>query len=300
MHDIIIGIFEQGFIYGIMALGVYITYRILDFPDLSVDGSFPLGAAIVAALIVHGTNPWLALLFALLGGVLAGLVTGVIHVYLHVRDLLAGIITMTGLYTVNMRIAGSANVPLFNNKTIFSDGPAFLYEGALAPYKTLIIAFVLMLACKLLLDLYFKTKNGFLLIAAGDNPRVVTGLARHEGRMKILGLMISNGLVAFGGGILAQQQRFFEVSMGTGTIVVGLAAVIIGMNLFRGNLLLGTTTAIIGSVIYKACVAGAIALGFETTDMKLMTALLFLVVLAIHRREKRAGAPTKKAGAIDD
>ncbi len=299
MADIFIGILEQGFIYGIMALGVYITYRILDFPDLSVDGSFPLGAAVVAALIVQGVNPWLTLVAALAFGVLAGLVTGIIHVYFHVRDLLAGIITMTGLYTVNMRIAGSANVPLFNNDTIFSSGPVTLLPESVQPYSTLIVATVLMLFCKVLLDAYFKTQNGFLLIAVGDNPRVVTGLARHEGRMKILGLMISNGLVAFAGGILAQQQRFFEVSMGTGTIVVGLAAVIIGMNIFRGNILLGTTTAIIGSVLYKACVAGAIALGFETTDMKLMTALLFLAVLAIHRRDKRPGMKQKE-GAIDD
>lgn len=296
MQDILIGILEQGFIYGIMALGVYITYRVLDFPDLSVDGSFPLGAAIVAALIIHDVDPWLSLLVALVGGVLAGLLTGVIHVYLHVRDLLAGIITMTALYTINLRIAGSANVPLFNNQTIFTSASHVLPPA----FSTLLLAFLLMMVCKILLDLYFKTKNGFLLIAAGDNPKVVTGLGRHEGRMKILGLMISNGLVAFSGGILAQQQRFFEVSMGTGTIVVGLAAVIIGMNLFRGNILLGTTTAIIGSIIYKACVAGAIALGFETTDMKLVTAVIFLVVLGIHRREKKGATATKKAGAIDD
>lgn len=299
MADIFVGILEQGFIYGIMALGVYITYRILDFPDLSVDGSFPLGAAVVAALIVQGVNPWLTLVAAIAFGVLAGLVTGIIHVYFHVRDLLAGIITMTGLYTVNMRIAGSANVPLFSNETIFSSGPVTLLPESLQPYNTLIVATVLMLLCKLLLDAYFKTQNGFLLIAVGDNAHVVTGLARHEGHMKILGLMISNGLVAFAGGVLAQQQRFFEVSMGTGTIVVGLAAVIIGMNIFRGNILLGTTTAIIGSVLYKTCVAGAIALGFETTDMKLMTALLFLAVLAVHRRDKHPGMK-KKEGTIDD
>ncbi len=293
MIDIIIGILEQGFIYGIMALGVYITYRVLDFPDLTVDGSFPLGAAVVAAMIVAGANPWFALLMALLSGIVAGLVTGIIHVCFHVRDLLAGIITMTGLYTINLRIAGSANVPLFNDSTIFNAASIDKLPPVLAPYSTVIIAGLLMLASKFLLDAYFKTQNGMLLIAAGDNARVVTGLARHEGRMKILGLMISNGLVAFSGGILAQQQRFFEVSMGTGTIVVGLAAVIIGMNLFHGRFLRGTTTAIIGSVLYKACVAGAIALGLETTDMKLMTAVLFLVILAIHRKDKKANHSIK-------
>lgn len=299
MVDILIGILEQGFIYGIMGLGVYITYKILDFPDLSVDGSFPLGAAVVAALIVHGVNPWLSLIAALFVGVLAGLLTGIIHVYFHVRDLLAGIITMTALYTVNIRIAGSANVPLFSNDTIFSTGLISKLPEAFMPYGTLIIATVLMLLCKLILDAYFRTQNGFLLIATGDNSRVVTSLARHEGRMKILGLMISNGLVAFSGGILAQQQRFFEVTMGTGTIVVGLAAVIIGMNLFRGKWILGTTAAIFGSVLYKACVAGAISLGFEPTDMKLMTAILFLAVLALYRRDKKP-LIRKEAGAIDD
>lgn len=289
MFDILIGILEQGFIYGIMVLGVYITYRILDFPDLSVDGSFPLGAAVSAILITNGVSPWLSLVVAILAGMLAGLVTGIIHIRFHVRDLLAGIITMTALYTVNIRIAGSANLPLFDKATIFNSGLASLLPE---PYVVLIITFVLLLACKLVLDLYFKTKSGFLLKATGDNGHVVTSLGKDLGKLKILGLMLSNAMVAFSGAILAQQQRFFEVTMGIGTIMMGLAAVIIGMNLFKGKFLKGTTTAIIGSIIYKACIAGAIAIGIETTDMKLITALLFLLVLAIQTKEK-----TKKKGA---
>lgn len=283
MFDIIVGILEQGFIYGIMALGVYITYHILDFPDLSVDGSFPLGAAVSAILITNGFNPWLSLLVAIFAGMMAGLVTGLIHIRFHVRDLLAGIITMTALYTVNIRIAGSANLPLFDKETIFNSGIAsFIPE----PYVVLVLSFVLLLFCKLLLDFYFKTKSGFLLKATGDNAHVVTSLGKDLGKLKILGLMISNAMVAFSGAILAQQQRFFEVTMGIGTIMMGLAAVIIGMNLFKGQLLKGTTTAIIGSVVYKACIAGAIAIGIETTDMKLITAVLFLLVLALQTKDK--------------
>lgn len=298
MIDIIIGILEQGFIYGIMALGVYLTYRILDFPDLTVDGSFPLGAAVCAILITHGMNPWLSLVFALLAGLVAGFVTGMIHIKFHVRDLLAGIITMTALYTVNMRIAGSANLPLFDKETIFNSGLASLLPESLTPYIVLILGFILVLLSKLLLDWYFTTKSGFLLRATGDNHHVVTSLGCNEGRLKVLGLMLSNGLVAFSGGVLCQQQRFFEVTMGIGTIMMGLAAVIIGMNIFKGDLLKGTTTAIIGSVIYKACIAGAIAVGIETTDMKLITAVLFLVVLAIQRKDSKKGK-AKTGGAID-
>lgn len=284
MFDILIGILEQGFIYGIMALGVYITYRVLDFPDLSVDGSFPLGAAVSAILITNGINPWLSLIVAVFAGMLAGLVTGLIHILFHVRDLLAGIITMTALYTVNIRIAGSANLPLFDKATIFNSGLAKVLPEN---YEVLILSFILLVACKFILDLYFKTKSGFLLKATGDNGHVVTSLGKDLGKLKILGLMLSNALVAFSGAILAQQQRFFEVTMGIGTIMMGLAAVIIGMNLFKGNFLKGTTTAIIGSVVYKACIAGAIAIGIETTDMKLITAVLFLAVLAIQTKEKK-------------
>ena len=289
MLDIIIGILDQGFIYGIMALGVYMTYRILDFPDLSVDGSFPLGAAVSAILITVGVNPWLSLVVALLSGMLAGLVTGLIHVRFHVRDLLAGIITMTALYTINLRIAGSANLPLFDKTTIFNSGLASYIPER---YVTLVVSGILLILCKLILDWYFTTKSGFLLRATGDNPHLVTSLGKNLGKVKILGLMISNAMVAFAGAILAQQQRFFEVTMGIGTIMIGLAAVIIGMNLFKGNWLKGTTTAIIGSIAYKSCIAGAIAIGIETTDMKLITAILFLLVLAFQTKQKKV----KKGG----
>ena len=196
---------------------------------------------------------------------------------------------MTGLYTINLRLTGgSANVPLFNYHTIFNnDFINKLCPEALEPYKTLIIIALIMLIAKLLLDLYLKTKSGFLLRAVGDNEKIVTSLAKDSGFVKIVGLSIANGLVALAGSVMCQQQRFFEISMGTGTIVIGLASVIIGTNIFKGNLLKATTAVIIGSVIYKACVAAAIEIGLDSQDLKLITAILFLVILIISMDRKK-------------
>jgi len=289
MEQLIIGVFEQGFIYAVMALGVYITYKILDFPDLSVDSTFPLGAAITTVLLMNGFNPILSLILSTAAGAAAGALTGIIHVKFRVRDLLSGIIMMTGLYTINLRITGgSANVPLFNYNTIFNnDFINKIFPEALEPYKTLIIIAVIMLIAKLLLDLYLKTKSGFLLRAVGDNEKIVTSLAKDSGFVKIVGLSIANGLVALAGSVMCQQQRFFEISMGTGTIVIGLASVIIGTNIFKGNILKATTAVIIGSVIYKACVAAAIEIGLDSQDLKLITAILFLVILIISMDRKK-------------
>ncbi|MDD2252042.1 MAG: ABC transporter permease [Dehalococcoidales bacterium] len=287
--DMLISILEQGLIFAIMAMGVYITYKILDFPDLSVDGTYPLGAAVTVALISAGTNPLLAMLAAVGAGAVAGLATGLIHVKLKVRDLLSGIITMTALYSVNLHIAGRANVPIFTSTTIFNNNFAnSMFSGALAPYKVLIIICIVAIASKLLLDWYLKTKSGFLLRAVGDNPVVVTSLANDKGSVKIIGLVIANALVALSGSVIAQQQRFFEIQMGTGTIVIGLASVIIGINLFRRFYRVKpTSSVIVGSILYKACVALAITYGLSATDMKLVTAVLFLVILVLGR-ERRA------------
>ena len=217
-------ILEQGLIYGILALGLLITYRILDFPDLTVDSSFPLGAAVSAVLTVNGVHPALSLLAATLAGAVAGLVTGLIHVKCKVRDLLSGIITMTGLYSINLRIAGKANVPLFANETLFKSSFTKSLPAAVAPYATLVMILIIALLAKLLLDWFLKTKAGYLLRAAGDNPAVVTTLARDQGSVKIVGLMIANALVSLAGAVLCQQQRMFEISMGTGAMVLGLAA----------------------------------------------------------------------------
>lgn len=285
--DFIITILEQGFIYGILALGVYITYRILDFPDLTVDGSFPLGAAITAALLTRGMNPYLTLPLSFGAGVLAGICTGLIHVKGRVRDLLSGIIMMTALWTINLTIAGTSNVPLFSQETIFKNEriEKLVPEGARA-YTTLAVILVITVICKIILDLYMKTKSGYLLQAAGDNETVVTLLAKDKGNVKILGLAVANGLVSLAGCVFAQEERVFEISMGTGAIVIGLASVIIGTSLFKKLTLLKATTAVlIGSVIYKACVAVAIR-NFAPQFMKLITAVLFLVILIISMDRK--------------
>ena len=286
--DFFITIVEQGLIYGILALGVYITYKILDFPDLTTDGSFPLGAAVTAALISKGVNPWLTLPAAFAAGALAGICTGLIHVKGKVRDLLSGIIMMTALWTINLRIAGTSNVPLFSKETIFkNDFMESAVPESVQPYTTLIVIIILTVITKLILYFYMNSKSGFLLRAVGDNDKLVTALAKDEGNMKILGLAIANGLISLSGCIFCQEERVFEISMGTGAVVIGLASVIIGTSLFRGFTFIKATFAVIlGSVLYKACTAVAMR-SFEPQDMKFITAALFLIVLLISMERKK-------------
>lgn len=287
--SIIIGVMEEGLIYAIMALGLYITYKILDFPDLSVDGTFPMGAAVTAMLILKGVHPALTLVLSFAAGLLAGCITGLIHVKLKVRDLLSGIIMMTALYSINLRIAGKANLPIFSKQTIFEN--TFLDAAvpeALDPYLVCIILFVIVLLCKILLDLFLKTRAGYLLRAVGDNEVLVTSLAKDKGMVKILGLALANGFVALAGCVYCQQKGFFEVSTGTGTMVIGLASVIIGTKLLkRFHGVKATTAVIFGSIVYKACVSLAIALGMAASDLKLITAVLFLIILVASNRKER-------------
>lgn len=285
---LILSVLEQGMIYGILALGVYITYKILDFPDLTVDGSFPFGAAVTVRLISLGAPAIVTLPVAFLGGALVGMCTGLIHVKLKVRDLLSGIVMMTGLYTINLWMAGSGYVPIFNRETIFDNGITNkLFAGALGSFKTVIVIFLITMAAKYLLDWYMSTKSGFLLRAVGDNDTIVTSLGVDKGLIKILGLSIANGLVSLSGCIYAQQQRSFEISIGTGAVVIGLASVIIGTSLFRKlTLLRVTSSVIIGSVLYKACVALAMYAGIDANAIKLITAVLFLLILVISMDRK--------------
>ncbi len=286
---LILSVLEQGMIYAIMALGIYITYKILDFPDLTVDGSFPLGAAITAILISKDVNPRFTILASVAAGAVAGCLTGLIHVKLKVRDLLSGIIMMTALYTINLRITGKkANLPIYNKVTIFDN--AFLEKlipDSLTDYTTVKVIFLLIVELKVILDWYLRTKSGFLLQAVGDNDTLVTSLGVDKGRIKILGLSIANALVALAGCIFAQQQRYFDVSMGTGTMVIGLASVIIGTSLFKKVTFLRVTTSVIlGSILYKTCVAIAIHY-MKSVDLKLVTAVLFLVILVLGRERKK-------------
>ena len=283
MLDMIIGTLTQGLIYALLSYGIYITYKILDFPDLTVDGSFPLGAAVTAVLLVKGFNPYLTLLVAMAVGALAGLVKGIIHVRLKVRDLLAGIITMTALFSINLQIGGSNLSVERGIDTIFTAQPTMLLFGSVSlMYRKLIVAFILALLFKLLLDAYLKTKSGMLLRAVGDNSALVTSLAKDNGRVKILGLVLANALVALSGAIVCQEQRSFSATMGTGQMVFGLATVIIGTTLFRKlDFVKGTTAVVIGSILYKACIQIAIVAGLPANLLKLVTAVLFLIILVL-------------------
>ena len=297
---LVISVFEQGMIYAIMALGMYITYKILDFPDMTVDGSFPLGASLSAVLISQGMNPYLTLLLSFAAGLMAGTITGLIHVKLKVRDILASIIMMTALYSVNLRIAGKANLPIYNYDNIYNNSLTnHLLGGALSPYRNLIIIAIIVVIVKCVLDWYLKTKSGYLLKAVGDNETLVTSMGIDKGKIKILGLAIANGLVSLSGSMFAQQQRFFDASMGVGTAVIGLASVIIGTALFGQISVFGfSISVILGSILYKGCVAAAIRIGLQSTDLKLVTAVLFLLILVLSSRiEKYQGRKRRKERA---
>lgn len=265
----LLGTIEQSFIFAIMVLGVYISYKILDFPDMTVDGSFPLGAAVSASLIIKGMNPLLALFLAMLAGAVAGLITGIIHVKLKITNLLAGIIVMTGLYSVNLRIMGKSNIPLFMAKHLFN--------GQLS---SIAIITIFLLAVKLAVDFLLKTKFGFVLKALGDNESLITSLGINENNLKFYGLMIANSLVALSGGILAQYQGFADVGMGTGTIITGLASIIIGDAVIgKRKIIKPTSMVILGTMLYKIIIALSLKLGMSASDLKLVTSILVVIII---------------------
>ena len=302
--DILLGlvrnVFEEGFIYGIMAMGVYITYQVLGFPDLSVDGTFPLGACVTAALIVVGVNPWIACLIAFLCGAAAGCVTGLLHVKLHITDLLSGILVMTAMWSINLVITnGSAVLPFYNKPTVFTSGPAAVLGGGAVQYRIVILGAICCVLVKLLIDLYLRTKSGLLLRASGDNPQYVVSLGKDPGAMKIVGLAIGNGCTALAGCILAQQSESANIQSGTGMVVMALASVIIGTSLFRKvRFIKATSAAVIGAILYKACLVVAMQLGLPTNFLKLLMAALFTVALVSNnlfagRRKKQNVNPTQ-------
>ena len=286
---LVLSVLEQGFIYSIMALGMYITYKILDFPDMTVDGSFPMGAAITAVMISKGVLPAITLPICFLAGAVIGMITGLIHVKFKVRDLLSGIIMMTALYSLNLAIAGRANLPIYNMQTIFDN----VFFDAVIPvwlkeYQTVIVVATIAIVAKIILDAYLATKSGYLLRVVGDNETLVTSLGKDKGFVKIIGLSIANGMVALSGCIFAQQQRFFDISIGTGTAVIGLASVIIGTSLLKKVTFLKVTTSVVaGALIYKACVALAVRMGLPSSYLKMITAVLFLLILVIGSDKKK-------------
>ena len=268
---------EQSLIFAIMVLGVYISFRILNFPDMTVDGTFPLGAAISAKLLTLGVNPYLTLLVALVAGAVAGAITGLIHVKLKVKDLLAGILVMTALYSVNLRVMGKSNIPLFEEDNIFN-----------TEYSMMITIVVLILISKFILDYLLKTKFGFALKALGDNENLIVSLGLNEEKYKIYGLMIANAFVAFSGAVLAQYQGFADVGMGTGIIVIGLASIIIGDTLFgKRRRLAGTTIVIIGSILYRGVIAVTLSMGMDASDLKLITSVIVIIILWIQKQKDK-------------
>ncbi|WP_027633661.1 ABC transporter permease [Clostridium hydrogeniformans] len=285
------GVLEQGLIFAIGALGVYITYSILDFPDLSVDGTFSLGAAITVSLILKDVNPALSLVIAFIGGALGGLVTGILHVKFKITNLLSGILVMIGLYSVNLRVMGKANLPIFNKKNIFSIN-----------IEMVVILALIILALKIFMDILFKTKFGFILKATGDNDTLVTSLGVNKGTIKIFGLMISNGLVALSGAVMAQYQRFSDISMGNGFIVIALASIILGQSIFkREKLLKSTTVVIIGAILYKLSVGIALSLGFPPTDLKLITSLIVVIAIVMNNNSllNKVKVSLRKRGSLN-
>lgn len=288
---LLITVLEQGLIFGILALGVYLTYKVLDFADLSVEGTYPLGASITAILLTQGVDPLLAILISLVGGMMAGAVTGFLHVKLKITNLLSGILVMSALYSINLRVMGNkSNIALFNEQTIFNQG--VLINKTVTLLLTIVIIVVLV---KFIIDLFLKTKFGFMIKATGDNSQLVTTLGVNLGFVKIVCLMISNGLAALAGSLSAQYQGFADVTMGTGTIVIGLAAVIFGEAIFKkSKWILPTTMAIIGAVLYQSCTAIALQLGFPPNDLKLLSALIVTLALALNSQTFKSMRKTRK------
>lgn len=292
---------EEGFMYAILAMGVYITYSILDFPDLSVDGTMPLGAVVTGVLIMHGVNPWLCILISFALGAVAGAVTGVLHIKFKIRDLLCGILVYTSLLTVNLVVVetgtgGMSIASFFRDSTIFNTFPATLIPESVNGFSLRVLAVSLLLALvvKILLDLYLRTKSGLLLRAAGDNSQYVTLLANDPGRSKVLGLCLGNGLAAVSGSIIAQAKGSADTQMGVGMVVLGLASVIIGLSLFKKcSFMRATTMVILGSIAYKACLSCALALGLPTNYLKLLMAVIFTAAIVASRisiKPKKGGA----------
>lgn len=286
-----LGILEQGLVYGIMVLGVYLTFRVLNFPDLTVDGSFTLGGSIAASMIVAGYSPAMATLVAVLGGLAAGAATGLLHTRLRVSGLLAGILTMTALYSINLRVMGRSNVPLLRRETLITQVEALLG----APWATFLFLLVAALAVKALLDWFLLTEYGLAIQATGDNPAMIRSLGVDTDQTILAGLALSNGLVALAGALVAQYQGFADVGMGIGMIVAGLASVILGQALVRARgVFFGTLAALVGSIVYRAAAGAALRVGLAPGDLKLITALLVVLALAVPRTLEWAGEARRR------
>lgn len=283
------GAASQGIIWGIMTLGVYITFKVLDFPDLTVDGSFALGGAVSAILISNGMNPFITLIFSFLAGSLAGLATGILNTKLQIPGILAGILTMIALYSINIRVMGGRpNIPLLGMATSLT-----IIQNILSLSKVmsdLLVGFVFSLFIVFIMYWFFRTEIGCAIRATGNNEKMIRALGVDTNIMKIIGLMISNALVSLSGGLVTQSQGYADVGMGTGTIVVGLASVIIGEVIFgnRFNFLYKLFSIVMGSIIYRIIIAIVLQLGLKATDLKLLTAIIVAIALSVPVLNKKA------------
>lgn len=275
----------QGLLWGILALGLFLAFRILNFPDMTVEGTFPFGAAICVSALVHGVDPMLATILAFLGGMLTGLVTGLLYTKGKIPVLLAGILTMTGVYSINLRILGKANVGLLNKATLLNGK---LLQKLPANFPTIVIGLLAAILIILLLALFLNTDLGQSFIATGDNENMARSLGINTDNMKILGLMISNGLIGLAGGLLAQNGGYADVNMGIGTMVIGLAAIIIG-EVAYGDLSLTARliAVVIGSIIYRLILLLVLQLGFSTNDFKLISAIILAICMMLPLFEKK-------------
>lgn len=288
------GAIESGFLFGLVALGVFISFRVLEFPDLTVDGSLPLGAAVAATLIVLGWNPFLATLLAMLAGAAAGFVTAWLNVKLKILNLLASILTMIALYSVNLRIMGRPNQALLGQDTIFS---RFELPGLPYYVSSLLVYALVAIAIMLALNWFLGSETGLAMRATGANARMARAQGIDTGRMTLLGMAISNALVALAGALFAQSQGGADVSMGLGVIVTGLASVILGESVMPTRVLvLATLACLVGSILYRLAVAVALNasfIGLQAQDLKLITAILVAVAMtlpSVKGRLRRGGA----------
>jgi putative ABC transport system permease protein len=286
-------VLEQGLVYAVMAVGVYLSSRVLDFPDLTVDGSFPMGAAIAARLLIGGIHPLVGTLLAPVAGFFAGAATGILNTKLRISNLLAGILTMTALYSVNLRVMGRANVPLLRTGTVLT----VLQEKGIPPTLSAFLLFcIVVVVVKFMVDIFLRTEFGLALRATGDNESMIRSLGVNTDSMKIIGIGIANALVALSGALIAQYQGFADIGMGIGTVVAGLASVIIGEAIIPPRSVgMGTLGAITGSVVYRLAVFLALRLGFAPTDLKLVTALLVIAALSGKSIKRGIGIERRKA-----
>ena len=291
-----------GIIWGIMALGLYLTYRVLNYADLTVDGSLTLGGAISAVFVASGMQPILAILLATLGGMLAGLVTGWLHTKLRIPDLLAGILTQFGIYSINLRIMGKANFGLLNEVTLFTQ---IKNLGVPSKWAGLVVGLVFVVILVILIYCFFGTEIGCALRATGNNQDMVEAMGANTKAMIVLGLVVGNGLVAMAGGILAQYQGYADINMGVGTIVIGLAAIMIGEVLFsKRSYIHRLTGVVIGSIVYRIIISFVLRISLNSNfvikitadDMKLITAIIVAAALVAPRFKGSVAAKTVKEG----